>query len=64
MNSKIKALLYSSNIWYLGEGMLGPLLAIYTERIGGDIFDISWAWAIYLVVTGGGHHCRREMGFS
>ena len=52
MNARIKALLYSSNIWYLGEGMLGPLLAVYTERIGGDVFDISWAWAIYLIATG------------
>jgi MFS family permease len=52
MNNKIKALLYSSNIWYFAEGMFGPLLAVYTEHIGGDIFDISWAWASYLIVTG------------
>ena len=32
--------------------MLGPLLAVFTERIGGDILDISWAWATYLIVTG------------
>lgn len=52
MNSKIKALLYSSNIWYLGEGMFGPLLAVFTQRVGGNILDITWAWSIYLVVTG------------
>ena len=52
MNQKIKVLLYSSNIWYLAEGMFGPLLAIFTEEIGGDIFDISWAWAAYLIATG------------
>lgn len=52
MNQKIKALLYSSNIWYLGEGMLGPLFAIYTEQIGGSILDMTWAWAVYLIVTG------------
>ncbi len=52
MNRKIKILLYSSNIWYFGGGMLGPLFAVFTERIGGDILDISWAWATYLVISG------------
>ncbi len=52
MNTKERILLYGANIWYLGEGMLGPLLAVFTERIGGDILDITWAWAIYLIVTG------------
>lgn len=52
MNQKVKILLYSNNIWMLGEGMLGPLFAIFAQRIGGSILDISWAWAIYLVVTG------------
>lgn len=32
--------------------MLGPLFAVFTERIGGDVFDITWAWATYLMVTG------------
>src|SRR3989344_2491252 len=45
-------LLRSTNIWYFGEGMLGPLLAVLTEKVGGDILDITWAWAIFLVVTG------------
>jgi MFS family permease len=52
MNKYIKVLLYGSNIWYFGEGMLGPLLAVFTETIGGDILDISWAWATYLITTG------------
>lgn len=47
-----KILLIGANIWYFGEGMLGPLFAVFTERIGGDILDISWAWATYLLVTG------------
>jgi hypothetical protein len=45
-------LLWSANIWYLGDGMLGPLFAIFTQRIGGNILDITWAWALYLVITG------------
>ena len=45
-------LLRSTNIWFFGEGMLGPLLAVLTEKVGGDILDISGAWAIFLFVTG------------
>lgn len=47
-----KILLYSSNLWYLGEGMLGPLFAVFAQRIGGSVLDISWAWATYLIVMG------------
>ena len=32
--------------------MLGPLFAIFTEKVGGDILDITWAWSTYLVCTG------------
>lgn len=52
MNDRIKTLLYGSNLWYLGEGMLGPLFAVYVKEIGGDILEITWAWATYLIVTG------------
>lgn len=47
-----KNLLIAGNIWYFGEGMLGPLFAVYAQRVGGDVLDISWAWATYLMVTG------------
>lgn len=49
---KTKILLYGSSIWNLGEGMLGPIFGVLTERTGGDILDISWIWATYLMVTG------------
>lgn len=52
VSRKTRLLLFSSNIWYLGEGMLGPLFAVFAERIGGSVLDISWAWALYLMVTG------------
>lgn len=32
--------------------MFAPMLAIFTQRIGGDVLDVSWAWAIYLILTG------------
>jgi len=47
-----RILLLGANIWYFGEGMLGPLFAVYAEKVGGDILDITWAWATYLVITG------------
>ncbi|OGY89638.1 MAG: MFS transporter [Candidatus Komeilibacteria bacterium RIFCSPLOWO2_01_FULL_45_10] len=52
MNSKGKILLWSSNLWNFGDGMLGPLFAVFAEKIGGNILDIAWAWAAYLVSTG------------
>lgn len=52
MNKNEKILLWSSNIWMLGEGMFGPLFAVFTDSIGGNIFDISWIYAVYMVVTG------------
>ena len=48
----IKILLLGANIWYFGEGMMGPLFAIFSEKVGGDILDITWAWSTYLVITG------------
>lgn len=52
MNVFERNLLIGGNLWYFGEGMLGPLFAVFTQRVGGDIFDITWAWATYLIVTG------------
>ncbi|HVZ55479.1 MAG TPA: MFS transporter [Chitinophagaceae bacterium] len=49
----VRILLLGANIWYFGEGMMGPLFAIFAEKVGGDILDITWAWATYLIVTGG-----------
>ena len=52
MRKQEKILLWGSNIWFLADGMLGPLFAVFIQKIGGSIFDISWAWATYLVVKG------------
>lgn len=45
-------LLWGSNLWFFGEGLLGPLFAIFAQGIGGNILDISWAWALYLSIAG------------
>lgn len=47
-----KILLWGANLWFFGEGMLGPLYAVFSEKVGGDILDITWAWATYLIITG------------
>lgn len=52
MNKFARILIIGSLLWYFGEGMLGPLFALFAKNIGGDILEISWAWAIYLFVTG------------
>lgn len=53
MNRKERILLITSNMWIFADGMLGPLFAIYVQKIGGgDISEITWAWAIYLIATG------------
>lgn len=52
LNKTAKILLISSSLWYFGEGLFGPLFAIYAEKIGGDLLDITWAWAAYLIATG------------
>ena len=52
MRREEKVLLAGASFWWLGEGLFGPLFAVFAGRIGGDILEITSAWAIYLLVTG------------
>ncbi|MEK7063609.1 MAG: MFS transporter [Patescibacteria group bacterium] len=52
MRRELWILLFAGNVWYFGEGMLGPLFAVFASRIGGDILEIAWAWAVFLIVSG------------
>jgi MFS family permease len=52
MRRELRILLLASMIANFGIGLLGPLYAIFVEKIGGDILSITSAWAIYAVVTG------------
>ncbi len=47
-----RILLYASALWFFGEGLFGPLFAVFAEKIGGDILDITWAWSLYLIASG------------
>ena len=52
MKLEEKILLGGASFWWFGEGLFGPLFAIFAGRVGGSVLDITWAWAIYLLVTG------------
>lgn len=52
MKEEEKVLLTGASFWWLGEGLFGPLFAVFAGRVGGNVLDISWAWAIYLLTTG------------
>ena len=52
LSKSAKILLLASSLWYFGEGLFGPLFAVFAEKVGGDIMDITWAWSLYLIVTG------------
>lgn len=53
MNKKaLKILLISNNLWSLAEGMFGPLFALFADRMGGSLLDVTWAWSGYLIVKG------------
>lgn len=71
-----RVLFFSSSIWNLADGMLGPLFAVFTAKVGGDILEITWAWSVYLAVTGVGmiavgrlgdrvgHHMLSVLGYA
>ena len=52
LSPRERNLLLGANLWYFGEGMLGPLFAVFAQKVGGNVLDITWAWAVFLVVTG------------
>ena len=52
MTRPLKLLLVASSLWYFSEGLLGPLFAVFSEQVGGDVLDITAAWATYLIVSG------------
>lgn len=52
MNKYLKNLLLGAWIWYFGAGLFGPLYAVFAEKIGGDILDITGAYALFLIIVG------------
>jgi len=52
MNKRFLNLLASNYIWWFGAGLLGPLYAVFAEKIGGDILELTGAYALYLILAG------------
>lgn len=52
MHKVLKILISSSFVISFSAGLLGPIYAIFVERIGGDILAAGIAWAIYSIVLG------------
>jgi MFS family permease len=52
MKRGLKILLYSDAFISLALGMIGPIYAIFVEKIGGDILDASWAYFAYMFTAG------------
>lgn len=52
MSRQERVLLWSSNFWAIGAGLLGPLFAVFTEQVGGDVLSIAWVWGVYLISMG------------
>jgi MFS family permease len=52
MNRYLKLLLLSSFFVNFSGGLLGPIYAIYVEKIGGDILLVGSSFAVFSIVTG------------
>ena len=51
MDRKERVLLWSSNLWSLGEGMLGPLFAVFAQRLGASLTAYAVAKAGVAALT-------------
>ena len=52
MNKKIKLLLTLDGFRIFSLGLLGPIYAIFVEKIGGDVLEAGAAFALYSIVLG------------
>ena len=52
MHKQLKLFLVVDGIYALAFGMLGPIYAVFVQRIGGGILEAGTAWAIFMIVSG------------
>ncbi|MFM2414766.1 MAG: hypothetical protein RI911_459 [Candidatus Parcubacteria bacterium] len=62
MSEPEQVLFTSATIWALSDGLLGPLFAVFAQGIGGDILSVTWAWALFLAITGIGMMFTGRLG--
>ena len=51
--SKLKKILLFSDAFYILSGaLMGPIYALYVEKIGGDLLDASTTFALFMLTAG------------
>lgn len=52
MRNGLKILIAADAFGALALGMIGPIYAIFVEKIGGDILDVGWAYFFFTFTSG------------
>ena len=52
MKRGTKILLLADSMATLALGMIGPIYALFVEKIGGDILDAGWAYFAFMISSG------------
>jgi MFS family permease len=52
MKNGLKILILADAWASLALGMIGPIYAIFIEKIGGDILDVGWAYFVFTITSG------------
>lgn len=52
MRKEIKLLLLSFGLFLLAGGLLGPIYAIFVERIGGDLLTAGGSYSVFALAAG------------
>lgn len=51
-NKAIRILLVTNSFILIAGAMLGPIYALFVEKIGGDLMDASYAFAVFALAAG------------
>ncbi|MBI4193283.1 MAG: MFS transporter [Candidatus Colwellbacteria bacterium] len=52
LNRALRVLIITNSIILLASALLGPIYAVFVEKVGGSLLDASWAGGIYAFVAG------------
>lgn len=51
-NRAIRILLVTNSLILIASAMIGPIYALFVEKIGGDLLDASYAFGLFALVAG------------